>query len=144
MTGFKKRTHDRHTLSLYMEVYQDAKDKEPLFKSRTNNIGIGGLMMHNQGIKLRTGSKVKVILKATCRSGLKVFPVDAKVVWKTTEAIGLQFSPLNEIEQKNFKRFLFESKVAVHSGKRRRWRESTEITATITPPSLKEAALKRN
>lgn len=132
MAGFQKRVHDRHTLSLFMEVYQDDKDKEPIFKCRTNNIGIGGLMIHNQGLSLRRGSRVKVVLKATCRSGLKIFPVEARIIWKTAEAIGMQFSPLNETEQRDFKRFLFESKVAVHSNNRRRWRESTEITATIS------------
>jgi hypothetical protein len=114
-----------------MEVYEGSKDKEPLFKSRSNNIGIGGLMIHNQGQTLRKGLKVNVLLKATCRSGLKEFQVEARIVWKTPEAIGMQFSPLNDTEQKNFKRFLIESKVAVHSSNRRRWREGTNITATV-------------
>lgn len=135
MADFKERAHDRHTLSLFMEVYQDAKDNEPLFKCRTNNISIDGLMIHNQGPTLQAGSKVKVVLKATCRSGLKVFPIGAKIVWKTDEAIGMQFSHLNETEQRDFKRFLFESKAAVHSNNRRRWRESTEITAAISNSS---------
>lgn len=126
-----KRAHDRHTLSLFMEVYEDDGHKEPLFKCRTNNIGIGGLMIYNQGQTLRKGVRVNVLLKATCRSGLKEFPVEAKIVWKTSDAIGMQFSPLNEAEEKNFKRFLFESKVAVHSTNRRRWRETTNITATV-------------
>jgi len=143
VTGFQKRIHDRHTLSLYMEVYQGARDKEPLFKCRSNNIGIGGLMLHSPGVKLRPGSNVKVLLKATCRSGLKVFPVDARIVWKSAEAVGMQFSPLNEIEQRDFKRFLFESKVAVHSGKRKRWRDRTDITATIANPSKKESLNKK-
>lgn len=134
MTGFQKRAHDRHTLSLYMEVYENDKHKAPLFKCRTNNIGIGGLMIFNQGQTLRNGAKVNLVLKATCRSGLKEFPVEARIIWKTSEAIGMQFSPLNEAEQKNFKRFLFESKVAVHSTNRRRWRETTSVTATVIPP----------
>jgi len=131
MTECNKRTHDRHTLSLYMEVYEGEQAENPLFKSRTNNIGIGGLMIHNQGQTLRKGLKVNVLLKATCRSGLKEFLVEARIVWKTPEAIGMQFYPLNENEQKDFKRFLIESKVAVHSTSRRRWRESTNITATV-------------
>lgn len=131
MTEFQKRVHDRHTLSLYMEVFEEEQSKEPVFKSRTNNIGIGGLMIHNQGQTLRKGLRVNVLLKATCRSGLKEFLVAARIVWKTPEAIGMQFYPFNEIEQKNFKRFLIESKVAVHSSSRKRWRESTNITATV-------------
>ena len=135
MADYKKRVHDRHTLSLYMEVYEGNRDKEPLFKSRTNNIGIGGLMIHNQGQTLRKGLKVNVMLKATCRSGLKEFLVEARIVWKTAEAIGMQFPPFTDIEQKNFKRFLIESKVAVHSNSRRRWRENTNITATVIKSS---------
>jgi hypothetical protein len=142
MTGFNKRAHDRHTLSLFMEVYEDNVRQEPLFKCRTNNIGIGGLMIHNQDQMLRKGVKVKVILKATCRSGLKEFPVDAKIVWQTAEAIGMQFSPLSEAEEKNFKRFLFESKVAVHSNSRKRWRETTNITAALVQTHNDEERLQ--
>lgn len=144
MTGFQKRVHDRHTLSLFMEVFEDVKNREPLFKCRTNNIGIGGLMIHNQGQSLHKGSKVKLLLKATCRTGLKEFPVEAKIAWKTSEAIGMQFSPLNEAKQRAFKRFLFESKVAVHSNERKRWQESTSITASLTQSSRNEDRVSRS
>jgi len=144
MTGFKKRAHDRHTLSLFMEVYEDDDYQEPVLKCRTNNIGIGGLMIHNKAQPLHEGVKVNVLLKATCRSGLKEFPVEAKIVWTTSDAIGMQFTPLNEEEEKEFKRFLFESKVAVHSTKRKRWRDNANITATVVQPQDKEKILNRN
>lgn len=144
MTGFQKRIHDRHTLSLYMEVFEEENNHTPLFKCRTNNIGIGGLMIFNQGLTILNGSNLNVLLKATCRSGLREFPVEAKVVWETPEAIGMQFSTLDETEQKHFKRFLFESKVAVHSSERRRWRENSALTTTALPSSSNEALEKRN
>ncbi len=84
-------------------------------------------MIHHQGLAISEGSNVNVVLKATCRSGLKVFPAEAKVVWKTSDAIGMQFYSLDEMEQKNFRRFLFESKVSAHSGERRRTRDSSSV-----------------
>lgn len=144
MTGFQKRVHDRHTLSLYMEVFEEENYSVPLFKCRTNNIGVGGLMIRSQGLTIPRSSNLNVVLKATCRSGLKEFPVEAKIVWETSKAIGMQFYALDETDQKNFKRFLFESKVAMHSSERRRWRESNESTATVIPISINEERVKRN
>lgn len=144
MTSIYERSQDRHTLSLHMEVFRGAKEKEPLFKCRTRNIGLGGVMIRNRGLRLRKGSKLKLLLKASCRSGKKQLAVNATVVWKTPEAIGLQFSPAKDSEQKDFKRFLFEAKVASHSRARKRWQESHAITATIIRPADgKEGAVKR-
>lgn len=128
----KGRGQDRHTLSLHMEVYQ-GRDKEPLFKCKTRNIGFGGVMIRNRGLSLRKGTKLKLLLKATCRSGKKQMPVNATVIWKTPSAIGLQFSPIKESEQLQFKRFLFEAKVATHGRARKRWKESSDLTATVVP-----------
>ena len=131
MTSDYERSQHRHTLSLHMEVYRGSKEKEPIFKCRSRNIGLGGASIRNRGLRVRKGSKLTLLLKASCRSGKKQFPVNAIVVWKTPSAIGLQFSPANESEKKAFKRFLFEAKVAVHSRARKRWHEATNITATV-------------
>ena len=131
MTSIYERSQDRHTLSLHMEVYRgNKKESEPLFTCKTRNIGLGGVMIRNRGLKLRKGSKLKLLLKATCRSGRKQLPVNATVVWKTPSAIGMQFSPANDSERKLFKRFLFEAKVATHARARNRWREN-HISATV-------------
>ncbi|WP_455217200.1 PilZ domain-containing protein [Kaarinaea lacus] len=135
MTGLYERSLDRHTLSLHMEVFQSARAKEPLFKCRTRNIGLGGVMIRNRGLRVRKGSSLTLLLKATCRSGKKQILVNAKVVWKTPTAIGLQFSPVNESDQKNFKRFLFEAKVATHSRARKRWQGSQDLRATVVHTS---------
>ena len=131
MASLYERSQDRHTLSLHMEVFRGAKSKEPLFKCRTRNIGLGGVMIRNRGLNIRKGSNLTLMLKATCRSGKKHILVNAKVVWKTPTAIGLQFSPVKESDQKNFKRFLFEAKVATHSRARKRWQVSKEVSATV-------------
>lgn len=130
-----KRTQDRHTLSLHMEVYRSAKDKEPLFKCRTRNIGFGGLNIRNRDLSLRKGSKLKLLLKADCRSVRKEFPMEATVVWKSPTAIGMAFSPVDRQEQQKFKRFLFEAKVTNHSRARKRWQASSPVTATILAQS---------
>ena len=90
-------------------------------------------MIFNQGLLIPSDSNLNVILKATCRSGLKEFPVEARVVWENQDAIGMQFIPFSEDEQKHFKRFLFESKVAVHSSERRRMSRSADSTTTDIP-----------
>ncbi len=112
-----------------MEVFEEENTQTPLAKCRTNNIGMGGLMMQHQGLAITEGDSVSVVLKATCRTGLKVFPAVAKVVWVSSDAIGLQFSSLDETEQQNFRRFLFESKVSAHSGERRRSRDGSSEKA---------------
>lgn len=133
MSDKHERTQHRHTLSLHMEVYRNAKDKVPLFLCRTRNIGFGGVNIRNQEIGIQQGSKLKLLLKADCRSVRKEFPLEATVVWKSPKAIGLAFSPVNKKEQQNFKRFLFEAKVSSHARARKRWRASSPITATILP-----------
>jgi hypothetical protein len=113
-----------------MEVFRKSTDKEPLFKCRTRNIGFGGTMIRNRGIKLRKGARIKVLLKATYRSARKEFEMDAKVLWKTPTAIGFEFYPTKISKQKEFKRFLFEAKVGTHARARQRWNENN-ITATV-------------
>lgn len=142
MTSIYERSQDRHTLSIHMEVFRGAKGKEPLFRCRTRNIGLGGVMIRNRGLQLRKGSKLKLLLKATCRSGKKEMPVDATVVWKTPTAIGMKFSPSSESEQKDFKRFLFEAKVATHSRARKRWYESQNFTATVVRTPRRQGLAK--
>lgn len=132
MTSFYERSQDRHTLSLHMEVYRSKKETVPLFTCKTRNIGLGGVMIRNRRLQIRKGSKLKLLLKATCRTGRKQLPVNATVVWKTPTAIGLQFSPANDFERKEFKRFLFEAKVATHARVRSRWREN-QLSATVIP-----------
>jgi len=92
-------------------------------------------MIRNRGLGVRKGSKFRLLIKVTGRSGKQALPVNAVVVWKTPSAIGLQFSPVNESEKKAFKRFLFEAKVAVHSRARKRWHENRDITATVVRSS---------
>lgn len=135
MTSVYERAQHRHTLSLHMEVFRGAKEKVPLFKCRSRNIGLGGVMIRNRGLQVRKGSKLTLLLKATCRSGKKQLPINATVVWKTPTSVGLRFSPDSESEKKEFKRFLFEAKVAVHSRARKRWYESNNITATVVSAS---------
>ena len=132
MKNSHERTQDRHTLSLHMEVYRSAKDKEPLFKCRTRNIGFGGANIRNKDAGIRKGSRLKLLLKADCRSVRKEFPIDAVVVWKSPTAIGLAFSEENKKEQQDFKRFLFEAKVTSHSRARKRWYEDNASTITAT------------
>ena len=131
MTSIYERSQHRHTLALHMEVYRGSKEKTPIFKCRSRNIGLGGAMIRNRGLRVRKGSRLLLLLKATCRSGKKEIPVSAIVVWKTPSAIGLKFSPAKESEKQAFKRFLFEAKVAVHSRARKRWHENNNITATV-------------
>jgi c-di-GMP-binding flagellar brake protein YcgR len=133
MNDRHERTQHRHTLSLHMEVYRSAKDKEPLFKCRTRNIGLSGVNIRNRDKGIRKGSKVIVLLKADCRSVRKEFPIEATVVWKSPTAIGMAFSAVNKREQQEFKRFLFEAKISSHSRARKRWYASNNdnITATI-------------
>lgn len=124
------RAQHRHTLALYMEVYRKASDEEPMFKCRTRNIGFGGIMIRNRGLALRKGSRLKLLLKATCRNTLKQFQMDAKIVWKTPDAIGLEFYPTKASERRDFRRFLFKAKVGTHARARKRLRENN-ITATV-------------
>lgn len=132
MSNIHHRAQDRHTLSLHMEVYRKAADKEPMFKCRTRNIGFGGVMIRNRGMSLRKGSRLKVLLKAVCRSARKHFEIDAKVIWKTSTAIGLEFSPIQTSKSKEFRRFLFEAKVGSHARARKRDSEN-KITAMVLP-----------
>jgi len=129
------RAEHRHTLSLHMEVFRKSSDKEPLFKCRTRNIGFGGTMIRNRGINLRKGARIKILLKATCRSARKEFEMDAKVLWKTSTAIGFEFYPTKISKQKEFKRFLFEAKVGAHARARQRWNENG-ITATVLTKTI--------
>ncbi len=130
MSDLQVRTQDRHTLSLHMEVYRKSGDKEPMFKCRTRNIGFGGTMIRNRGLKLRKGARLKLLLKASCRSGLKQLEMDAKVLWKTPTAIGFEFYPTKLSKHQEFKRFLFEAKVGTHARARNRWHENN-VTATV-------------
>ena len=130
MSDIDIRAQHRHTLSLHMEVFRKGGDKEPLFKCRTRNIGFGGTMIRNRGIKLRKGARLKILLKATCRSILKQFEMEAKVLWKTPTAIGFEFYPTKLSKRQEFKRFLFEAKVGTHARARKRWHENN-ITATV-------------
>ena len=132
MTTKTDRTQHRHTLSLHMEVYRGTKDKTPIFKCRTRNIGFGGVSIRNRGFNLRKGSRVKLLLIATCRSVKKQFPVDAKIVWQTPKAIGLKFYPGKDTELREFRRFLLEAKVSAHARIRRRM-YADEISATVIP-----------
>ena len=132
MSNFHLRSQDRHTLSLHMEVYKKAADKEPLFKCRTRNIGIGGTMIRNRDLSIRKGSRLKLLLKAECRSVRKQFEMDAKVIWKTPEAIGLEFCPIQLSNSQQFRRLLFEAKVGSHARARNRVKEN-KITATVLP-----------
>ena len=124
------RAQNRHTLSIHMEVFRKANDKEPLFKCRTRNIGFGGTMIRTRGIKLRKGARLKLLLKASCRLAQKQFEMDAKVLWSSPTAIGFEFYPTKISKQKEFKRFLFEAKVGAHARARKRWNENN-ITATV-------------
>ena len=124
------RAQHRHTLSLHMEVYRKASDKEPMFKCRTRNIGFGGIMIRNCGLNLRKGSSLKLLLKATCRSMVKQFEMDAVVIWKTPDAIGLEFDASKVTKRRDFRRFLFEAKVSTHARARKRLSENN-ITATV-------------
>ena len=132
MSNVHLRGQHRHTLSLHMEVYRKATDKEPMFKCRTRNIGFGGVMIRNRGLALRKGSNLKLLLKATCRSIVKQFQMDAVVIWKTPKAIGLEFSPTKVTKRRDFRRFLFEAKVSTHARARKRMTEES-ITATVVP-----------
>jgi hypothetical protein len=113
-----------------MEVYRKSGDKEPLFKCRTRNIGFGGTAIRNRGLQLRKGARLKILLKASCRSGLKQLEMDAKVLWKTPTAIGFEFCPTKLSKHQEFKRFLFEAKVGSHARARNRWHENN-VTATV-------------
>lgn len=130
MSDIHLRAQHRHTLSLHMEVYRKASDEEPMFKCRTRNIGFGGTMIRNRGLKLRKGARLTLLLKAVCRSVRKQFEMDAKVIWKTPSAIGLEFSPIPVSRRQEFRRFLFEAKVGTHARARQRSNEEG-ITATI-------------
>ena len=132
MPDSDNRAQNRHTLSLHMEVFRKASDKEPLFKCRTRNIGFGGTMIRNRGIKLRKGARLKLLLKASCRFAQKQFEMDAKVLWSTPTAIGFEFYPTKISKQKEFKRFLFEAKVGAHARARKRWNESNIIATVLT------------
>ena len=89
-------------------------------------------MIRNRGLNLRKGSRLKLLLKADCRSVRKQFEMDAKVIWKTSTAIGLEFSPIQTSKSKEFRRFLFEAKVGSHARARQRDYEN-KITATVLP-----------
>jgi hypothetical protein len=130
MSDVDVRAQDRHTLSLHMEVFRKAGDKDPLFKCRTRNIGSGGTMIRNRGINLRKGARIKVLLKASYRSVQNEFEMDAKVLWKTPTAIGFEFSPTKISKQQEFKRFLLKAKVGTHARARKRWNKDN-ITATV-------------
>jgi len=89
-------------------------------------------MIRNRDLSLRKGSRLKILLKADCRSIRKQFEMDAKVIWKTSTAIGLEFSPIQTSKSKEFRRFLFEAKVGSHARVRQRDDED-KITATVLP-----------
>jgi hypothetical protein len=129
-----KREDYRHTLSLHMEVYRGGKSAEPIFKCRTRNLGLGGAMIRNRGFKLRKGARLKLLLKASCRSVRKQYAIDAKVVWKTPSAIGVQFFPEKGAEAREFRKFLFEAKVSSHARERERWakRSVPALVATLS------------
>ena len=137
MSNIHLRKQDRHTLSLHMEVFRKAADKEPMFKCRTRNIGFGGIMIRNSGLSLRKGSRLKLLLKATCRSTLIQFQMHAKIVWKTADAIGLEFCPTKTSKRRDFRRFLFKAKVGTHARARKRMRESY-VTATVVSQCLSD------
>jgi len=132
MSGIHLRAQDRHRLSLHMEVYRKAADKDPMVKCRSRNIGFGGIMIRNRGLNLRKGSRLKLLLKAACRSARKQFEMDAKVIWKTPTAIGLEFNQMQASKSKEFRLFLFEAKVGSHARARKRDSEN-KITAMVLP-----------
>jgi hypothetical protein len=126
-----KRDDYRHTLSLHMEVYRGTKTTDPIFKCRTRNLGLGGAMIRNRGYKLRKGSRLKLLLKASCRSVRKQYAIEGKVVWKTPSAIGVQFFPEKGGELREFRKFLFEAKVSSHARARQRWAQRS-VPALVT------------
>ena len=125
------RQQHRHTLGLHMEVFRNTDPSQLIFKCRTRNISPDGAMILNKGFKLRKGSKLKLLLKATCRTVRKQFEIPAKVVWKTPALLGLQFFPAKGAEAREFTKFLFEAKVSSHARARKRW-EKEQVAITVT------------
>lgn len=124
------RQQHRHTLALHMEVFRGSDLSQPIFKCRTRNISPDGAMILNKGFQLRKGSKLKLLLKATCKSVRKQFEIPAKVVWKTPTSLGIQFFPGKGAETREFKKFLFEAKVSSHARARERW-ERQQVPITV-------------
>jgi c-di-GMP-binding flagellar brake protein YcgR len=108
----EKRREHRHTLRLTTEVHLNEQPLEGMFRCRTENIGLTGAFLPSDDLPLVQKSDVELVLHAVTKSAPTQYHIHAEVVRTTNGGAGLRFTQLDPQEQKKFRRFLLEAKIA--------------------------------
>jgi hypothetical protein len=86
-----KRWCQRITVGMDVAVYAKAGHGTRMFRARTSDIGLGGAFLATHGVELRNHAELQLVLGYVSKGDDAVERVDARVVRKTQDGIGLRF-----------------------------------------------------
>lgn len=108
----EKRREHRHTLRLATEVHFNEQPLAGMFRCRTENIGLTGAFLPAHDLPLTPESDVELVLHAVTKPVPQKYQIRAEVVRTAESGAGLRFADLDPEQQKQFRRFLLEAKIA--------------------------------
>lgn len=106
------RLNDRYNLELDTEVHFQEQLLDGMFRCRTSNIGLHGVYLPAKDLPINDKTKIDLVFLARTRPEPQQFRVPAKLVRLEKEGAALSFSPKNEEQTQDFRRFLTRAKVA--------------------------------
>ena len=112
----EQRTDHRHTLALDAVVHFREQYVEGMFRCQTSNIGLHGVFLSSHDIPINDKTDVELVLLANIRYEPKQHRLKAKVVRASSDGAALSFSGLDDLQIRDFRRFLLKAKVAVGTG----------------------------
>lgn len=107
-----KRLAHRHTLALDTEVHFHEQFVKGMFRCRTSNIGLKGAFLPAENMPLTRKTDVELVFHARAQSQINRYTMTAKVVRTSKKGAALKFSPDDEKQVEDFRRFLLKAKVA--------------------------------
>jgi PilZ domain len=107
-----KRLDHRHTLELDTEVHFNEPHVKGMFRCRTSNIGLSGAFLPSDKMPITSKTDIELVFHACTQPVPKQYAINAKVVRSAEDGAALVFCPKDEQQVQDFRRFLFEAKVA--------------------------------
>jgi PilZ domain len=107
-----KRLDHRHTLALDTEVHFSEPHVNGMFRCRTSNIGLSGAFLPSEKMPITSKTDIELVFHARTQPTPKQYAISAKVVRSAKDGAALAFCPRDEQQVQDFRRFLFEAKVA--------------------------------
>jgi len=108
----EKRVDDRHPLELDTEVHFQEQFLTGMFRCRTSNIGLHGVYLPAKNLPINDKTSIDLVFLARTHPEPQQFRLSAKLIRLEKEGAALSFSPTDEKQAQNFRRFLLHAKVA--------------------------------